>query len=86
MIIGANLVVEHGGKQYHVQGEDLGFEQRAIEVRVYDGGTLLWRKRVPYGEDLTEELAKTEREEQVHRFLEKTLHTVKAAIVKGKLD
>ncbi len=85
MIIGANIVFEHAGKQYHIQGEDLGFEQQAVEVRVYDGGTVLWRKRVPYGEELKPALPKVEREEQVAKLLERTLHTVRAAIAKGKI-
>lgn len=85
MIVGANTVFEHDGKQYHIQAEDLGFEHTAIELRVYDGGTLLWRKRVPYGEDLRADLPKVQREEQVAKLLEKTLHTVRAAIAKGKI-
>ncbi|HLA78497.1 MAG TPA: hypothetical protein VJU18_13035 [Vicinamibacteria bacterium] len=85
MIIGANTVFEHAGKQYHIQAEDLGFEHRAIELRVYDGGTLLWRKRVPYAEELTPAQPKAEREEQVAKLLERTLHTVQAAIAKGKI-
>lgn len=85
MIVGANTVFEHGGKQYHLQAEDLGFEQASVEVRVYDGGNLLWRKRVPYGEEVAAHLPKGEREEQVAKLLEKTLHTVRAAIARGKI-
>jgi len=85
VIVGANTVFEHGGKQYHIQAEDLGFEHTAVELRVYDGGTLLWRKRVPYDQGLTADLPKVEREEQVAKLLEKTLHTVQAAIAKGKI-
>ena len=43
MIVGVNRVYDHGGKQYHLQAEDLGVEQAVFEIRVYDGGTVLWR-------------------------------------------
>ena len=45
MITGVNTVYEHGGKQYHLQAEDLGEAQARFEVRVYDGGTVLWKKQ-----------------------------------------
>ena len=85
MIIGANRVYEHGGREYHLQVEDLGLETASFEVRVYDKGSLLWRKRVPYADVLEKNLPKLELEEAVRALMEKTLHTVKAAIAKGKL-
>jgi len=85
MIVGLNRIVEHAGREYHVQAEDLGLEQGCFEVRVYDGGTVLWRKRVPYAEVLQQGLPKAELEEALRALMEKTLHTVQAAIVKGKL-
>ena len=85
MIIGANRVFEHGGTEYHIQAEDLGSEQAAFEIRVYDKGTVLWRKRVPYAELVAKGLPRLELEEQVRSLMEKTLHTVQAAIAKGKL-
>lgn len=85
MIVGVNRVYEHGGREYHLQAEDLGLEQKVFEVRVYDQGTVLWRKRVPYGEVADKGLAKADFEEALRVLMEKTLHTVQAAIVKGKL-
>ena len=85
MIVGVNRVYEHDGKEYHLQAEDLGLEQACFEVRVYDGGTVLWRKRVPYAELLAQKLPKLEQEESLRSLMEKTLHTVQAAIAKGKL-
>ena len=85
MIVGVNRVYEHQGKQYHIQAEDLGLEQACFEVRVYDGGTVLWRKRLPYAEILEKKLPRLEQDESLRVLMEKTLHTVQAAIAKGKL-
>ncbi len=85
MIIGVNRAFEHGGRQLHVQIEDLGLEAAAFEARVYDRGTVLWRRRVPYQELLDRGLPKPEFEDELRVLMEKTLHTVEAAILKGKL-
>jgi len=85
VIVGVNRVYEHQGKQYHIQAEDLGLEQACFEVRVYDGGTVLWRKRLPYAEILEKKLPRLEQDESLRALMEKTLHTVQAAIAKGKL-
>lgn len=85
MIIGVNRAVEHEGRQLHVQIEDLGVEAGAFEARVYDRGTVLWRRRVPYQELLDRALAKPEFEDELRVLMEKTLLTVEAAILKGKL-
>ena len=85
VISGVNRVYSHAGRDYHLQAEDLGAEQACFEVRVYDGGTVLWRKRMPYGEILEKKLPKLEQDESLRALMEKTLHTVQAAIAKGKL-
>ena len=85
MIVAANRVFEHEGKAYHIQVEDLGTEQAAMEARVYDGGTVLWRRRVPYEEILSRGLDKLAQDDELRALMEKTLHTVQAAIAKGKL-
>ena len=85
MISGVNRVYSHEGRDYHIQAEDLGVEQACIEVRVYDGGTVLWRKRLPYGEILQKNLPRMEQDESLRVLMEKTLNTVQAAIAKGKL-
>jgi hypothetical protein len=85
MIVGANRVFEHEGKVYHIQIEDLGTEQAAMEARVYDGGTVLWRRRVPYGDLLARGLDRLAQEDELRVLMDKTLHTVQAAIAKGKL-
>ena len=85
MIVGVNRVYEHDGREFHLQAEDLGVDEACFEVRVYDGGTVLWHKRVPYADVLAQKLPKLEQEESLRALMEKTLHTVQAAIAKGKL-
>jgi hypothetical protein len=85
MIVGVNKVYEHEGKQYHLQAEDLGVEQASFAVRVYEGGTVLWQKKVSYQEIVGQHLPKADQDESVRSLMEKTLHTVQAAIAKGKL-
>ena len=85
MIVGVNRVYEHDGREFHLQAEDLGLDEACFEVRVYDGGTVLWRKRIPYADVLARKLPKLEQEESLRSLMEKTLHTVQAAIAKGKL-
>lgn len=85
MIIGVNRVLEHAGKQYHIQAEDLGLEHACFEVRVYVEGAVLWRKKVAYADILQRSLPKGEQDEALNGFMEKTIHTVQAAISKGKL-
>jgi hypothetical protein len=86
MIVGVNRVYEHEGKQYHIQAEDLGVDQACFEVRVYDHGTVLWRKQVPYRAVLARALPKIDQDDELRSMMEKTIHTVQAAIAKGKLS
>ena len=85
MIIGVNRVFQHEGHEYHIQVEDLGAEQAAFEARVYDRGTVLWRRRVSYADLVAKGLPKTEQDEALNGLMEKTIHTVQAAIARGKL-
>lgn len=85
MIIGSNTIFEHGGKEYHLQAEDLGDETSTYEVRVYDQGSVVWQKRLSYADLAQRELAKAEHEQALRAQMEKTLLTVEAAIAKGKI-
>jgi len=85
VIAAINRILEHDGHQYHVQSEDLGLEEKSFEVRVFLKGTVLWHKRVPYSEGVDLSAPKAEIEEQVHALMDKTIHTVEAAIAKGKI-
>lgn len=84
-IIGINKIFEHGGKKLHIQTEDLGDETAAFEVRVYDGGSVLFLKRIPYAELKEQQLPKHEHEQALRTLMERTTQTVQAAIVKGKI-
>jgi hypothetical protein len=85
VIVAANRIVEHEGRTYHVQCEDLGVEAANLEVRVYENGSVLWHKRVPYRALLIKNLPRIEQDEELRTLMEKTIQTVSAAIVKGKL-
>ncbi len=85
IVSGVNTIFEHEGKQYHLQAEDLGSETAEYEARVYDGGSVLWLKRISYADLEAQELPKAERTQALRTLMEKTLLTVQAAIVKGKI-
>jgi len=85
MLSGVNRVYPHDGKEYHLQAEDLGVEQASFEVRVYDGGSVLWSKRISYADVLARKLSREDQDEALRSLMEKTLQTVQAAIAKGKL-
>jgi hypothetical protein len=85
MFAALNKLFPHGGREYHLQAEDLGPEVGAFEARVYDGGAILWRKRVAYADVVAQKLPREEEADAVRALMEKTLQTVQAAIVKGKL-
>jgi hypothetical protein len=85
MIVGLNRIFAHGGKELHIQVEDLGLQAAAFEVRVYDGGSVVWTKRMGYGELAQQGLPREKLEDQLRTTMERTLHTVEAAIAKGKL-
>ncbi len=85
MITGINTIFENEGKEYHLQAEDLGSEIAAYEVRVYDGGSVVWLKRISYEELEAQNLPKSEREKSLRAAMEKTLMTVRAGIAKGKI-
>ena len=82
MITGFNTDVEYDGVTYHVQTEDKGLRTPFILCLVYNGGTILARRRVPY-EDLVESGFD---EKELAKRLQKLHKTVCAAISKGRLD
>ncbi len=81
MITGSNRVFPHAGRDFHIQVEDL-VAGDAIEVRVYDKGAVLFVKRFSYAEAVA---SAPERDDAIRTFMEKTIQTVSAAIVKGKI-
>lgn len=85
MITGSNRVFHHDGQEYHIQAEDLGDEAAVFELRVYQGGGVVWLKRVGYRELLDQGLGKAEYEKALRGRMEKMILTVEAAISKGKI-
>jgi hypothetical protein len=85
MIVGLNRAVEREGRRFHVQVEDLGEAHGCFEVRLHEAGGILWRKQVDYRDILGRGLPKDEQDDAVRASMEKTLHTVIAAIARGKL-
>ena len=85
MVVGSNTVFEHEGKEYHLQAEDLGSETGAFEVRVYNRGSVVWLKRIPYGDLEARQLPRREHDRELRSMMEKTLLTVRAAIAKGRI-
>ncbi len=85
MVTGFNKVYEHAGRNFHIQAEDVGETAACIEVRVYDGGTVLWQKRISYQDLAGQNLPRAEMDAGVRALMEKTAITVQAAISKGKI-
>jgi hypothetical protein len=86
IITGINRIYEHEGRRFHVQCEDLGSDVAAYETRVYDGGSVLWLKRISYSDLVEEKLGQEEHERALRLQMEKTIQTVQAAIGKGKIS
>ncbi|MEL7061559.1 MAG: hypothetical protein AAGN46_16155 [Acidobacteriota bacterium] len=86
MILGINRVFRHGDRELHLQAEDLGTVHGAFEIRVYEGGTVLWQKRLPYAADIPgDDAAKGERQQALRAQMESTLRTVEAGIAQGRI-
>lgn len=85
MIPGSNRVVEHEGREYHLQVEDLGDDSKNFEIRVYEGGTVLWQKRVSYADVVEDDMPRSEYEQAVRQKMDKMLLTVRAGVLKGKI-
>lgn len=85
MITGSNTVFPHEGNEYHIQAEDLGMGAKAFEIRVYEGGTVHFQKRISYEDLVEQDLAKPAFETAVKTKMDKMIHTVEAAIAKGKI-
>ncbi len=85
MIVGLNLRVDHEGKQYHVQVEDLGEPKACFEVRVHEGGGIKWSKQVSYQDILGQGLPRDQQDDAIRSSMEKMLHTAATAIARGKI-
>ncbi len=81
-----NRYFQHQDLTYHIQAEDLGVAAASFEVKIYDHGTVLWLKRISYSEIIEQALEEQDQEQAVRMKIEKILHTIEAAIARGKLD
>jgi hypothetical protein len=86
MIVGLNLRVEHEGRQFDIQVEDLGEARACFEVRVHQGGGIVWSKQVGYQDILDQKLPRNEQDDAVRSSMEKVLHTAATAVARGKLQ
>jgi hypothetical protein len=82
MITGFNTDVQHGGRVYHVQTEDRGQEHPFFESLVYVGGTIVAKKRTPYGEQVDQGAT----EEAIAVQLRRQHQVVIAAIKAGRIE
>jgi hypothetical protein len=82
MLTGYNTDIRHGEIVLHVQTEDKGRENPAIESVIYIKGRVLAAKRTPYNKLLEE--GKGERE--IASLMEQQHRTILAAIRAGRFD
>ncbi len=85
VIVGVNRVFAHGGKDYHIQAEDLGVEQAASRCASTTRAPCSGASGCPTPTSWRQGLRQLEQDEALRALMEKTLHTVQAAIAKGKL-
>lgn len=82
VITGFNTDVEHEGVTYHVQTEDKGLETPLILSLVYNRGTILASKRVPYDDLLKNNFD----EKELAVRLQKQHKTICAAVRAGRIE
>jgi len=81
---GVNQSHTHGDVVYHVQIEDLE-ESRALDVRVYVSGRIVFHKRHAYGLFVENISDPQSLQTMVKDEIEKILALVKAAIDRGRI-
>ena len=81
---GFNRTVEYAGRKLHVQIEDLSPHQPVFDVRAYDGGAVLFHKKVNHEPAPATEDA-TGHTERLRAAAEKLLITMTEAIARGKI-
>ena len=84
MIPGRNVDLEHEGRKFQIQVEDLGEEAQCLEVRLTEGGSILWQKQVPYPDRL-QNLDEGTHYRELAAQVDRTVRTVRAALLRGKL-
>jgi hypothetical protein len=82
VITGFNTDIEYGGVTYHVQTEDKGLSTPFILSLVYDRGTILASKRLPYDDLLENGFDEKQLAERLHR----QHRLLCAAVQAGRID
>lgn len=82
MITGYNIDVQHEGKTYHVQTEDMGLELKRIITHVFIGGAILLSKKTDYSRLLIQGFD----EKKIKELMNDQHRTVVRIIQAGKLD
>ena len=82
MIPGFNHNVRHKGRVYHVQTEDSGETNPHITTLLYDGGTILARKRTSYADILSS----SQRGTVVRELMEKQHKEMLRLLKSGRFD
>lgn len=78
MIRGIDRFVEHEGRRYLVECEDLGTKQRRFEIRVLEEGAILWSKSFTY------EVPERRVGHGLREVMERAFWTTLAAISRGR--
>lgn len=78
MIRGIDRFVEHEGRRYLVECEDLGTRQRRFEVRVLEEGAILWSRSFTY------EVPARSSGRTLREVMEKVFWVTRAAIARGR--
>ncbi|MBI2080114.1 MAG: hypothetical protein HYT86_00035 [candidate division NC10 bacterium] len=81
MVPGFNSEVQHRGRRYHIQTEDLGSENPCLLTLVYESGAILGRLKVPYAEILGPQASA----EQIRAFMEARHRQVIADLLADRL-
>lgn len=84
MTAGANVHLDQGGVDYHVQIEQIE-DPLQLEVRVYAGGRILFHKRVSYAEAVEGLGNPAHVQSAVQEEVAKLLALVQAAIQRGRI-
>jgi hypothetical protein len=83
MAVGFNRIVSHEGRDLHVQIEDLGAALGVFEARIYEGGQVVFHKRMPHPP--AKGAGVEERREQLKTAAEHLMVTLSEAIRRGKI-
>lgn len=78
MIRGIDRFVEHEGRRYLVECEDLGTRKRRFEVRVLEQGEVLWTRSFSY------EVPPRGARHSLREVMERVYWTTRAAIARGR--